>query len=48
MITIRLTAADELVSQRGGRIKDGMAIFQLNLLHLLPLDEPVDLEVVFR
>jgi len=31
-----------------GRIEDGVAIFELNLLELLLLHEPVDLEVVFR
>ena len=48
VITIRLTVDGELVSQRGGRIEDGVAIFELNLLDLLLLHEPVDLEVVFR
>ncbi|MDE0222514.1 MAG: hypothetical protein OXJ90_24825 [Spirochaetaceae bacterium] len=48
VITIRLNVASELVSQRGGRIEDGVAIFELNLLDLLLLHEPVDLEVVFR
>ena len=48
VITIRLTVDGELVSQRGGRIEDGAAIFELNLLDLLLLHEPVDLEVVFR
>ena len=41
VITIRLTVDGELVSQRGGSIKDGMAIFELNLLGLLLLHEPV-------
>ena len=48
VITIRLNVDGELVSQRGGRIEDGVAIFELNLLDLLLLHEPVDLEVVFR
>ena len=48
LITIRLTVDGEIVSQRGGRIEDGVAIFELNLLDLLLLHEPVDLEVVFR
>ena len=48
VITIRLTVDGELISQRGGRIKDGVAIFELNLLDLLLLHEPLDLEVVFR
>ena len=48
VITIRLTVDGELVSQRGGRIEDGVAIFELNVLDLLLLHEPVDLEVVFR
>ena len=48
VITIRLSVDGELVSQRGGRIEDGVAIFELNLLDLLLLHEPVDLEVVFR
>ena len=48
VITIRLSVDGELVSQRGGRIEDGVAIFELNLLNLLLLHEPVDLEVVFR
>ena len=48
VITIQLTVDGELVSQRGGRIEDGVAIFELNLLELLLLHEPVDLEVVFR
>ena len=48
VITIRLTVDGELISQRGGRIKDGVAIFELNLLDLLFLHEPLDLEVVFR
>ena len=34
--------------QGGGRIKDGVANFELNLLELLRLHEPIDLEVVFR
>ena len=48
VITIRLTAHGELVSHRGRRIKDGVAISQLNLLDLLLLHEPLDTEVVFR
>ena len=48
VITIRLNVDGELVSQRGGRIEDGVAVFELNLLDLLLLHEPVDLEVVFR
>ena len=48
VITIELTVEGVLVSQSGGRIKDGAAIFELNLLDLLLLHEPVDLQVVFR
>lgn len=48
VIIIRLTVDGEIVSQRGGRIEDGVAIFELDLLDLLLLHEPVDLEVVFR
>ena len=48
VITIKLTVDGELVSQSGGRIEDGVAIFELRLLDLLLLHEPVDLEVVFR
>ena len=48
VITIKLTVDGELISQNGGRIEDGVAIFELRLLDLLLLHEPVDLQVVFR
>ena len=48
VITIRLTVDGELISQRGGRLEDGVAVFEINLLDLLLLHEPVDLEIVLR
>ena len=48
LITIRVTVDGELVSQRGGRMEDGLAVFEVPLLDLLLLHEPVDLEIVIR
>lgn len=48
LITIEITAAGELVSQHGGRVEDGVVIFEIALLDLLLLHKPVDLQVVFR
>ena len=48
LITIELTVEGELVSQSGGRVEDGVAIFEVPLLDLLLLHEPIDLQVVFR
>ena len=48
LITIRVTVDGELVSQRGGRMEDGAAVFEIPLLDALLLHEPVDLEIVFR
>ena len=48
LITIEATVDGELVSQRGGRVEDGMVIYEVALLDLLLLHEPIDLQVVFR
>ena len=48
LITIELTVEGELVSQSGGRVEDGVVIFEVPLLDLLLLHEPIDLQVVFR
>ena len=48
LITIRVTVEGELVSQRGGRMEGGVAVFEVPLLDLLLLHEPVDLEIVIR
>lgn len=49
LITIELTVVEgEPVSQSRGRIKDRVAIFEVSLLDLLLLHEPIDLQVVFR
>ena len=48
LITIRVTVDGELVSQRGGSMEDGLAVFEVPLLDLLLLHEPVDLEIVIR
>ena len=48
MITVRFAVDGELVSQRGGRIEDGLAVFEVPVIDLLLLHEPIDLEVVFR
>lgn len=48
LITIRVTVDGALVSQRGGRVEDGAVVFEVPLLDLLLLHEPIDLEVVFR
>lgn len=48
LITIRVTVDGALVSQRGGRVEDGVVVFDIPLLDLLLLHEPIDLEVVFR
>ena len=48
-ITIRVTVDGVLVSQRGGREEEGgVVVFEVPLLDLLLLHEPIDLEVVFR
>ena len=48
LITIRVTVDGALVSQRGGRVEDGVVVFEVPLLDLLLLHEPIDLEVVFQ
>ena len=48
MITVRFAVDGELVSQRGGRIEDDLAVFEVPVIDLLLLHEPIDLEVVFR
>ncbi len=48
LITVRVTVDGELVSQRGGRVEGGLVVFEVPLLDLLLLHEPIDLEIVFR
>lgn len=48
VITIKLSVDGELVSQSGGRLEDNAAIFDLDLLDLLLLHEPIDLQVIFK
>ena len=48
LITIRVTVDGEPVSQRGGRVDGGAVVFEVPLIDLLLLHEPIDLEVVFR
>ena len=49
VVTIKVTVEEgELVSQSGGRIEDGVALFNLRLLDLLLLHEPIDLQISFR
>ena len=48
LITIRVAVEGELVSQRGGRMEDGSAVFEIPLLDVLLLHEPIDLEIVIR
>lgn len=48
MIVVRISVMGEVVSQRGGRIEDGSVVFEVPVLDLMLLHEPIDLEVVFR
>ena len=48
-IVVRISVMGEVVSQRGGRIEeDGAVVFEVPVLDLMLLHEPIDLEVVFR
>ena len=45
-VTVHVTAEGELVSQRGGRVEGGLAVFEVPLLDLLLLHEPLDVDIV--
>ncbi len=46
LVTVRVTADGELVSQRGGRVEGNAVVFEVPLLDLLLLPEPLDMDIV--
>lgn len=46
LVTVHVTADGELVSQRGGRVEGGRVVFEVPLLDLLLLPEPLDKDIV--
>lgn len=48
MIILEIIVDSELISQSGGRVENNVLIYEVALLDLLLLHEPIDLLVVFR
>lgn len=48
LVTVHVTVEGELVSQRGGRVEGGLVVFEVPLLDLLLLHEPLDVHVVVK
>ena len=48
LVTVHVTAEGELVSQRGGRVEGGLVVFEVPLLDLLLLHEPLDVHIVVK
>ncbi|MBN1696876.1 MAG: hypothetical protein JW881_05130 [Spirochaetales bacterium] len=48
IVKVTVTVKGTIVSQKGGYIKDGIVYFDIPLLDVLLLSEPLDYEIVFR